>query len=262
MSDGGLPRLLHEEDVAVGATVELTTDESEHGAQSLRLRVDDLIELVNGRGHVAAARVTGVQRRRLTVLVTEQSFDAPPDRPRLVVGLGLLKGPRFDVALEKLTELGVDVIVPLITQYSEVLPAGRTKFDRWGRIVVSAMKQCRRTWRPELRPPTPMADLLTADADDVLLVGHPAPAGVALDLPRFGTNPQSRTETLLVGPEGGWAPDELDRFRKAGVYFISLGPNRLRAETAAVTLLAWRSLGFLGAWGSGSPGPGSVLPRD
>lgn len=250
MSDGGPPRFFHEAESAPGDTLELDGDEAEHGAQSLRLRPGDTIELVDGKGHVAIAQVTGSHRRRLAVSILDRSFEAPPDRPRLILGLGLLKGPRFDLALEKLTELGVDAVIPLLTHYSEVPLPGKTKSGRWHRILVSAMKQSRRTWLPELREPVRLLDLLAAEKPDLLLVGHPTSRdGASAPAPASQAGPSRRTELLLVGPEGGWAPEELRLFTKAGASFISLGPNRLRAETAAMALLSWRlsALGLMGA---------------
>jgi len=272
VSDGGPPRFFHEGTVAPGTSIELDADESGHGTQSLRLHPDDIIELVDGQGHLARARVTGSHRRRLVVSVIEQSFHAPTFQTRLIVGLGLLKGPRFDLALEKLTELGADVVVPLLTHYSEVPGEGKTKFIRWGRILLSAMKQSRRVYRPELREPIRLRDLLAAEPVDAILVGHPAPPAITEapgldggntgDLPApdggkpVAVSPSWRTELLLVGPEGGWAPGEIEQFRKAGATFISLGPNRLRAETAAMALLTWR-LSVLGVLG-----PFSFASRD
>jgi len=266
VSDGGPPRFFHEAESAPGDTLELDGDEAEHGAQSLRLRPGDTIELVDGKGHVATAQVTGSHRRRLTVSILARSFESPPDRPRLILGLGLLKGPRFDLALEKLTELGVDVVIPLLTHYSEVPLPGKTKSGRWHRILVSAMKQSRRTWLPELREPVRLADMLAAEKPDLLLVAHPAlpdgtpaptyaapaarlPTAPPAPAPTSPAGPARRTELLLVGPEGGWAPEELRLVTKAGASFISLGPNRLRAETAAMALLSWRlsALGWMGA---------------
>ena len=268
MSDGGPPRFFHDGEFVPGVSLELDGDESEHGAHSLRLRAGDTIQLVDGKGHVASAQVTGSHRRRLAVSILEQSFEGPPNRPRLILGLGLLKGPRFDLALEKLTELGVDVIIPLLTHYSEVPLPGKTKSGRWHRILVSSMKQSRRAWIPELREPIRLAELLAEERPDLLLVGHPVslegaptrPTDPPAPAPAFLEEASRRSELLLIGPEGGWAAEELRLVTKAGASFISLGSNRLRAETAAMTLLAWR-LTVLGCMGVGPIGLPDIPPH-
>ena len=252
MSDGGPPRFYHEAETLAGATIALSDEEIAHAVGSLRLSPGDVVELVDGRGHVSRATVTRANRRELAVTVNDRAFTPRPDRAPIVMGVGLLKGARFDTALEKLTELGADVLVPLVTRYAEAQPKGEARPDRWRRLVVAAMKQSRRTWLPELREPTTPADLLAGTPFGAIRVAHPEiPPGATR---AAGTSPDpGAPELLAVGPEGGWAPEELRLFAEQGAEFISLGPNRLRGETAAIALLAWR-LAALGVVGSARKG--------
>jgi 16S rRNA (uracil1498-N3)-methyltransferase len=263
VSDGGPPRFFHEEEPIPGASVALSDDETAHAGQSLRLKPGDPVELVDGRGHVARARVAVARRREFAVEVIETTFTPRADRAPLVMGIGLLKGPRFDTALEKLTELGADVLVPLAARHVEALPKGEARSERWRRLVVAAMKQSRRAWLPELREPVSPAALLAGEAFGAVWVAHlgvPAGRDVAPSrVPAGGTRMGDRSpvpaapELLAVGPEGGWSQDELELFGRHGASFISLGPNRLRGETAAIALLCWR-LAALGAFGAGREG--------
>jgi 16S rRNA (uracil1498-N3)-methyltransferase len=248
VSDGGPPRFFHPEEAAPGAAIALSAEETEHAAQSLRLKPGDPVELVDGAGHVTRASVTVARRREFAVAVIDRTFVPKPDRPPLVMAVGLLKGARFETALEKLTELGADVLVPLATRYAEAQPKGEAKPERWRRLLVAAMKQSRRAWLPELREPMSPAALLAAGGFGRLFVAHPVEPAGGPESP--GPPPSSHSpELLAVGPEGGWSPEELDLFERQDATFISLGHNRLRGETAAIALLAWR-LATLGALGT------------
>jgi len=246
--------------------------EAHHLAVVCRHREGDRVCLFNGDGRDYHAEVVAASKKNVILNIVEV-LEVDRELPfRLEIAAPVPKGDRGDFLIEKLTELGADVVVPLLTHYSEVPGEGKTKFIRWGRILLSAMKQSRRVYRPELREPIRLRDLLAAEPVDAILVGHPAPPAITEapgldggntgDLPApdggkpVAVSPSWRTELLLVGPEGGWAPGEIEQFRKAGATFISLGPNRLRAETAAMALLTWR-LSVLGVLG-----PFSFASRD
>ena len=158
----------------------------------------------------------------------------------VTLGVGLLKNAgRFETMLEKATELGVRRIVPLVTGRTE---SDRLRMDRSRGILVSAMKQSGRARLPELDAPTPLADLLSAADQDLKVVCHEA-VRTTEGLSRL-VDPGATSACILVGPEGGFTDDEADAARVAGFRPVSLGPTRLRTETAA---LAAATLVLLGA---------------
>jgi 16S rRNA (uracil1498-N3)-methyltransferase len=247
MGDGGPPRFFHAGALTPGDVVPLEAEDVAHAGSSLRLRVGDALLLVDGAGGEAGAVLESAGRRHMTARIVAVHTRAKPPGPELWLGVGILKGPRFDLVLEKATELGASGLVPLETRYTEVHPSGEGKPERWRRILVAALKQSRRAWLPELKVPMEPRTLLESERFDALFVAQPgqrvpeipAPVGASEVAPRKPDAPPAR-ELLLVGPEGGWHPEELQLFRERGAVFISLGDNRLRAETAALALLAWR----------------------
>jgi len=153
-----------------------------------------------------------------------------PTEPRraLTVGLPLLRPARLELVLEKGTELGVTRFVPMRTT------RGRDhgcRPERWARIVRTASMQCLRSKLPEVCPVMDLQEVISGGgACDVGLVGRPGgeplPASIAGDV------------IALVGPEGDFTPDEWSAIAGAGFLSVDLGPRRLRAETAALSLLA------------------------
>ncbi len=231
MADAPLHRLFLDDDLASGASVTLHREEAEHAARSLRLRPGDAFELVNGRGVVAHAVAVRVSARECAAEVGECRIVARPAGPELCLLAGVVRGPRFDFLVEKATELGADVVAPVLSRHSEVRPSGKEKPDRWRRIVIAALKQSRRAWLPAIEPVRTLDDWLESEPASCLWVADPSGGP-----PHSGGAPVDRC-LLLVGPEGGWSESEMQAFRNRGASFISLGNNRLRTETAALTLL-------------------------
>lgn len=227
------PRFYHPGTLDLGDLIDLAPDETTHAAGSLRLHSGDRVVLLNGEGVEATATIVDIHRRQLQLRVDERRDIPRPAGPEVWLAASVIRGPRFDLVLEKATEIGVDVIVPLLARHGEVKPAGHEKPERWRRIVVAAMKQSKQVRAPRLLEPQPLEDLLASRNFDGLWAAHP---GKQCSEP--AAPPATATSWLLLtGPEGGWHPAELTELRRAGAGFISLGPNRLRAETAALTLL-------------------------
>jgi 16S rRNA (uracil1498-N3)-methyltransferase len=172
--------------------------------------------------HVAPEQVIG------HVVDTRREVGEPD--VAVTVGLGLLtKRSRFETFVEKAVELGVRRIVPLRTRHAE--PSG-VRADRLRRVMVAALKQCRRSRLPDLTAPRALDALLGATTADVRLLCH----GGDAHPPIFGALEEAGGDDVLalVGPEGGFAPDEVAAATEAGCTPVSLGPRRLRAETAGL----------------------------
>jgi 16S rRNA (uracil1498-N3)-methyltransferase len=200
-----------------------------HHARVARVGLGDLIELLDLDGTVGIGRLTRWEGNVCWVEVerVERNRGEPP--APLVLGLCVLHTQAFDWALEKATELGVTAVVPVI---SGLVQGGRhaTRVERWRRIAAAAVAQCGRSRAPAVAEPQRLADFVPS-ARGLRLVADPA------------ASPPGRLEvgldgiTVLVGPEGGFADDELAAVRTAGFAVLPLGPRTLRAETAAVAAL-------------------------
>jgi 16S rRNA (uracil1498-N3)-methyltransferase len=227
---------------AVGDEVTLDPEESHHLLAVLRRRPADPVHLVDGRGHRLVGRVAAGSGRTARILITSVARDddevAPP-RLRLVCGV--VKGRRWEWALEKAVELGVHHVVPLLAERGVIEP-GRGRRERWLGILRAAIKQSGRAWLPELGEPSGLTEALAAAADPCYVGVTPAEA--VQDAPDAAPEP-APWWTVFVGPEGGWTAAERSALAEAGVRPLSLGPHVLRTETAAVAALTvlqrWRT---------------------
>jgi 16S rRNA (uracil1498-N3)-methyltransferase len=243
-------------------------DDVHHLSAVLRLRPGELVIASDGAGGWRPCRVAGVvgpgsgvgsgsgvgvgvgpgsrasRGRRSPVPVLEPSGDvrrSPRAVPEITVGFSLAKGDRTEWAAMKLSELGVDRIVPLVCERTV---ARAPRAGRLERVAREAAMQARRVWLPEVLPP-----LVFAEAVALLGGSAPSPAGVAIAEPG-GSPPSLASPVVLVGPEGGWSPGEL----AVGLPRVHLGPTILRIETAAVVagaLLAGLRSGVVGGGGCG-----------
>lgn len=209
-------------DLAAGATLTLTAEEAHH-ARVVRVREGEEVEVFNGRG---AAFVATLAEGTVTLR------EAAPDREAqaaLHLAMSIIHLEKFDLVLQKATELGVRSIIPMVTERVEVRPERyRGKGERWQRIVFEAVKQSGRARVPVVEPPASFDDVIARDGTKVVFE---AESGSATWQPG---NPA----TLLIGPEGGFSDDELRAAKSRGCAFQSLGPRRLRAETAAIVATA------------------------
>jgi 16S rRNA (uracil1498-N3)-methyltransferase len=253
---------------AVGQRAHLDAEESKHLLTVLRAQPGAVLGLTDGRGHAIEAQLTGPDRRRCEVTITAvRSAEAEMAPPRLHLACAVVKGRRFEFALEKAVELGAHVITPLVTGRGVVEP-GDGKRERWRHLSIAALKQCGRCHLPELGEPAAAADLLArapgpvcygAAPEEPLAAAALAPAAVAARIAaELRTGDRGMTlpppELLLfIGPEGGWTTAEAQLFAARGALPLDLGPHILRTETAAVVgLAAMQQVRRL--W-TGAPGP-------
>ncbi|HEV7204804.1 MAG TPA: 16S rRNA (uracil(1498)-N(3))-methyltransferase [Jatrophihabitans sp.] len=230
-----------------GAEFTLGGDEGRHAARVKRLGAGEVVWVADGRGALAECVVAAALTDGLRLTVTARRSVAEPD-PRLVIVQALPKGERAELAVETMTELGVDAIVPWsasrsITQWHG--PRGDKGLDKWRRTAREAAKQSRRARVPVVDPAastTQVAARLAGAALALVLHEDATTSLAALDLPSGGEI------VAVVGPEGGISGDELDSFGAVGAVPVRLGDPVLRTSTAGPAVLAALSL-RLGRWG-------------
>lgn len=209
----------------------LVGDEARHLARVMRARPGDRVELFDGRGTRWPAEVAAIGRDRVE-LSTAAPVSAPlPGGPALTVAVALPKGERQQWLAEKLTELGAASLLPLITVrgVAEPGPAARARLER---TVLEACKQCRRDHFLAVLDPATVAGALAAmPSGSQLLLADPGGAALVADR----TAPAA---LVLVGPEGGFTPEEIAVALAAGAGRVSLSPHVLRVETAALAAAA------------------------
>lgn len=230
-----------------GKSILLEGDEARHIVQVRRHKPGDEILFTDGEGNFLHARIDRVDARALHAEVTRVEQDPrETDRPLLILALALLKNDHFELALEKCVELGVHRVIPLLAEHCVVRwkqDAAERKLERWRRIAISAMKQSGRTRLPEVLPPSaPSALAELVPEDCAWVVGDETEDRERVEeLPLGPDGPRM----AVVGPEGGFSPRERAEFEERGARAVTLSPFRLRAETAAVVLVA--SLAALGS---------------
>jgi 16S rRNA (uracil1498-N3)-methyltransferase len=220
--------------VDAGSPVTVEGAEAHHAVAVRRLAVGEPVLLTDGAGHLAACEVTATGKARLDVVVHSVSSVSAPV-PEVVVVQALPKGDRGELAVEVLTEIGVARIVPWAAARSVAVWRGdraAKSLARWQATAREAAKQARRAWFPEVTP------LASTDEVAALIAGAP----LALVLHEGATEPMPAEVpdrvVLVVGPEGGLAPDELAAFAVAGARTVRLGAEVLRTSTAGVAAVS------------------------
>jgi len=208
-----------------------------HLARVLRLRAGDPVELVDGRGGLARARWSDDG----TPQVDAREPPLAPEPAPLWLAVAPPRPSRLDWLVEKAAELGVARLILLETEYAN-RPVSPSRVLRLQRKAHEALLQCRRLHALIVEPGIPLEQLAEARADADLWVAAPPPDGAsAEDQASWPAAPTDRPLLVVVGPEGGLAPDESAWLASQGAYPVSLGSGVLRVETAALAIAARRA---------------------
>lgn len=234
-------------DALPGRTVVLSGAEAHHAATVRRVRVGEEVTIGDGRGAWAVGTCTSVAPREVGVVVRDRE-DVAAGSPRLVLVQALAKGDRDELAVQAATELGVAEVVPWQAARSvsrwDAAKAVKGR-ARWTQIVREAAKQAHRAWVPEVSEARTSAQLAERAATALTLVLEPS-ASVSLSA-RMRELRDAPEILLIVGPEGGIDPAELERFAAAGAHPVRLGAGVLRTSTAGPAALAAIEA-LLGRW--------------
>ncbi|MGH8131954.1 MAG: 16S rRNA (uracil(1498)-N(3))-methyltransferase [Steroidobacteraceae bacterium] len=231
-----LTRVYVDAPLTPGTRVTLEGGAASHVTRVLRLRVGDALTLFNGSGGEHAASIDKAHGGAVTVAVGEQDAVECESPLGVTLAQGVSRGERMDFVVQKATELGASLIVPLLSERSVVrLTAQQAdrKLNHWRAITIAACEQCGRNRLPDIAAPMPLADFLRgAAAGTVRLQLSPTAALALKDVPRPVTQ-----VTVLVGPEGGLSDEEQEAALAAGFTPVRLGPRVLRTATAAIAAL-------------------------
>ncbi len=219
----------------------------------LRLRAGESIILFDGDGQDVLARLDNVSDRRIEATVLERT-PGPAESPTTVhLYQSITKGERFEWLVEKATEIGVGRIVPLVTARAVVKTQSEgNRIDRWRRIAVEAAEQCGRSVVPAVDAPLTFDAALAAAPGVILLpyedADQSAPSIAQVLHDEIDAVFAESAVSILVGPEGGYEPEEVQRALDAGAHVVTLGQRVLRSETAGLVAatLVMQSFGELG----------------
>jgi len=229
-----LPRLFVDLPLAQGAELTLDRDQSNYLGAVLRMPLGGEVILFNGRDGAWLGRVVNPSKKALGLELVEQTAaqTAPSD---FWYGFAPLKSARLDYVVQKATEMGAGTIQPVITRFTQV---HRINADKLRANVIEAAEQCEVLTVPELAPETTLDRLVAGwDPERALIFADEGQASASpiAALTALGSRPFG----LIVGPEGGFAPEERERLLAQSFTIpISLGPRILRADTAAVAAMA------------------------
>ena len=218
----------------------LAGDEARHLRDVLRLVRGAEAYVFDGAGREYRCAVEECTKARVALRVLEEVQAARPESTLdLELGVALLKGEKFELVVQKTTELGVSSIAPVITKQADVrwrdAADGARRRERWQRIALEAAKQSGRARVPRITAPRPFRSMIESSTDEGWRVMFTERAGQGLHEAVAKLDAPVRRIKALVGPEGGWADEELDAALGAGWTLVTLGGRTLRAETAALT---------------------------
>jgi 16S rRNA (uracil1498-N3)-methyltransferase len=223
--------------VAVGGEVTVEGDEAHHAVAVRRLRVGESVVLTDGAGTSVVGDVASTGKRVFAVTV-ESVTTVGPAEPSIVVVQAVPKGDRGELAVEVLTEVGVAAIVPWSASRSVAVWKGERaekSLARWRSTAREAAKQARRSWFPEVADLASTADVVALlPGADLAVVLHEE---ASIPLASFEV-PDAGRIVVVVGPEGGLSPDEIEAFVAAGAVSVRLGAEVLRTSTAGVSAVS------------------------
>jgi 16S rRNA (uracil1498-N3)-methyltransferase len=232
-------------DSLTGSKVELEGTEAHHLAV-LRLGPGSRVELFDGNGAFATAVVSGIRKNIVSLDIESVRRTDPPKSHRIIIAVSVPKGDRFDWLIEKLTEFGVERICPVIFERTVRQPSNPKALNRWLSIAISAAKQCKRLFLPQIDPPANLHNCLESIKKDTPncrfiagAVSGDCPSLVSQSFGQTACGERSRTDVAaLIGPEGGLTENEESFLKNSGVHFVRLSDTVLRTETAAISFAA------------------------
>ena len=229
---------------APGDVLALPDDEARHLTRVLRLKVGDAVRVFNGRGGEFEATIDGAGRNGIEVRLGAVREAAREARVALTLAQAVLKGDKMDDVVRDAVMIGVSAIQPIVTTRTEVTRSALEKgsrVGRWHRVAVSSAKQCGRAVVPAIREPLTLETLLRATAAErssgsALMLVEPGAPVASLTLADLDPAPPPEV-MLMIGPEGGWTPEELET-AGGSCRMLTLGGRTIRADAMAAVAIS------------------------
>ncbi|WP_420322268.1 16S rRNA (uracil(1498)-N(3))-methyltransferase [Flagellimonas sp.] len=203
-------------------------EESKHIAKVLRKKEGDILHITNGKGYLFEAEILSADPKKCKAQIISEDKTIPKRYSLHLVVAPTKMNDRYEWFLEKVTEIGVDEITPVICERSE---RKAIKMERMERVLQSAMKQSLQTFLPKLNPPITYKQYVQQEIKGLKFIAH-CDKGEKMELKRRVA--PDKDVTILIGPEGDFSPSEISVALEKGFVPVSLGNTRLRTETAAI----------------------------
>ena len=217
-------------------TVTFPENEAHHLSRVLRKKRGDIVWVVDGEGTAYEVKILTITRDSAHGKILQKRRRTGESISRITLAQAVLKGDKFDWIVEKATEIGVERIIPFTCEFAQAV-AGPQKLSRWRRVAIAGMKQSGRSVLPEIAPSMTLAKVLAMGSNCTYrMIAHQSPNSQTL---RIESAPGAITTSralLIVGPEGGFSDEEVQSAVEQGFDSVSLGPRRLRADTAGLVL--------------------------
>lgn len=212
----------------------LSEESSKHISQVLRMKEGETALITNGKGYTLKVEIIFPHKKKTEVKIINKDF-LPPPRSNVTIAISLIKNTnRFEWFVEKVTEIGVSTIIPLLCKRTE---KAHFRGERIKSILISAMLQSRQAWLPELREPVKFNELIKAKNYDQRFIAH-CLKEKRTDLKNTLID-KSNSKIIFIGPEGDFTEDEIRMAILQNYIPVSLGENRLRTETAGIVAAAF-----------------------
>ncbi len=215
----------------------LDAEESHHLTRVMRLAPGARVIVCDGRGRQAEAEVQSLEQNAAILKVVRELPLTGESPLSIILAVGLAKGDALDTVIRQATELGVKTIIPFTSAYSEKTTLARAarRLSRWRRLARESLKSCQRACLPEITGVQEFAKVLPGPEDAKVIFWEEQRAG---GLTHQVNGPRPAGVRVVIGPEGGFTPEEVSEARQAGYLVASLGPRRLKVETAALAALS------------------------
>lgn len=218
----------------------ITGADAKHIIKVLRLKSGDLVTILDGNGNKYQGTIKELTRDTVILHLGARQLAGGQAPISITLAQCLPKGDKLELVIQKGTELGVNSFVPLKCTRSVVKldhKKGLERRERWQRVAMEAAKQCRRPTIPQVQQPMDLVTLLSnAPADALILMPFEEEVGSLKTV--LESKPDSKEIYIIIGPEGGFGPEEVSLAKEYGAQTVSLGPRILRTETAGLALVS------------------------
>lgn len=232
-----MSRIFVHQKLEENSTITLKGEEHHYIKNVLRMKVGDPLFLFNGGPTEFKAHIADIDKTKTILSIIDGETVSKESPLEIVIGQGIPKGQKMDELIAKITELGAKTLVPLITERSDVKTASSQKITRWHNIAKASSQQTGRTHVPAISNPITFKTFLTCYREEFEKIVFYELEN-ALSFHDILNKTSKKRFALIMGPEGGFSPQEIELAQKEGCHIVSLGKRILRTETVAPAVCA------------------------